>query len=63
MKDYSSLVEALWSLRDCSVIITNANEQDMKLRNTKLIITYSNLSLKNSSRYLLNLIKNFMCES
>lgn len=51
VKDYSSLGEALWSLRDCSVIITHANELDMKLANTKLIITYSNLSLKDSSRF------------
>lgn len=63
MKDSSSSVVALWSLRDCSVIITHANELDMKLTNTKLIITYSNCSLKNSFRYLLNLIKNFMHES
>lgn len=63
MKDYSLLIEALLSLRGCSVIKIHANELDMKLTNTKLMITYSNFSLKNSFRYLLNVIKNFMCES
>jgi len=35
----------------------------MKLTNTKLIITYTNCSPKNSFMYLLHLIKNFMYES
>lgn len=49
VKDYSLLVEAFWNLKDCSVIITHANDLDMKLTNTKLIITYTNCSPKNSN--------------
>lgn len=63
VKDCPLSGEAFWNVKDYSVIITCANELDMELTNTKLIITCTNCSPKNSLRNLLNLIKYLMCES